>query len=70
MRFSSEQAKFLKDEFHISVEAGTSTTLSKEEWQRIKDLAFDIEGEEALRSGELTERGRIAVSICDMEWEQ
>lgn len=69
MRFTKEQADFLKKELGVIVEPDQQISMSKDEWYAIQDKVFLIEGDEARPDGYLNERCRIAVRICDMRYE-
>lgn len=68
MRFTKEQADFIKREIGVDVPFDCDTALDRKRWNQIKDEAFMIEVEEAHPDGELSKRCRIAVELCDMRF--
>lgn len=68
MILSRAQSEFIKAEFDLEVPSGIENPVSKKLWDLIRYGSFMIEGNEARKDGKLTEKCRIAMSICDMKY--
>lgn len=73
MIFNKNQVNFLKKEFGLEFEPDVNVALTFEDWIKITDDTFEIEADELLAAGKnnpLSERGEVAVSIIDMNYEK
>lgn len=73
MIFNKKQVDFLKKEFGLEFEPDVNVALTFKDWIKITDDTFEIEADELLTAGKnnpLSERGEIAVSIIDMDYEK
>lgn len=68
MKFTPEQAEFVKEEFGLEYPADTENPMQLKTWRLIKDACFMIECSDTDKDGPTTDRGRIATSICDMRY--
>ena len=68
MVLTQEQADFIKNEFALSFPANKKNPMPEKLWALVKQGCFMVECEETDKSGPVSDRGRIAVSICDMKY--
>lgn len=77
LNFTEKQIQFLKDE--IGVEESSFSSLSKEEWNDIREKCFDIEVDEEIEhmkrqesdpDNEESEREILATSLVDAIYDQ
>lgn len=68
MVITKEQSDFIKAEFDLDVPHGVNNPVSEKLWDLIRFGSFMVEGNSASRDGKISDRCRIAVSICDMKY--
>lgn len=68
MVINKEQADFIKTEFDLDIPAGRENPVSKKLWELVRIGSFMVEGDETRKDGAVTNRCRVAMSICNMEY--
>ena len=68
MILTKEQSDFIKQEFDLDIPASKENPVSKKLWELVRIGGFMIEGDEVRKDGVVTDRCRVAMSICNMEY--